>query len=77
VRLLSVLPGVLLWLVSVLFLIAFVRALLSSQQLLFQFMMAGLSLGCVWWLYMRLPGMLKRWLLGLFGRGGGGGHHGH
>jgi hypothetical protein len=76
--LLSVLPGLVLLLVSVLFLFGLVQALAQSPQLLFRFMLIGLFLGFVWWLYMRLPGMLKQWLLQLFGKsGGGGGHSGH
>lgn len=75
---LSFLPGVLLLLLSVIFLLAFVHALLSSPQLLFQFMLAGLLLSFVWWLYMQLPRFVRRLIAKLLGRSGDdGGHSGH
>ena len=73
---LSVFPGVLLLLLSVVFLLGFLQMLLSNQQLLFQFMLTGLFIGFLWWLYMQLPGFLRRWLSKLLGRGGGD-EHGH
>lgn len=72
--LLSVLPGAILLLVSVLFLIGLIQTLLTNQQLLLQAMLMGLSIGFVWWLYMRLPRFLRRWLSKLLGRGGGNEH---
>jgi RNA polymerase subunit RPABC4/transcription elongation factor Spt4 len=69
--LLSVVPGVLLVLLSVIFLLGFLRMLLSSQQLMFEFMLIGLFIGFLWWLYMQLPGCLRRWLSKLLGRNGG------
>ena len=71
---LSVLPGVLLLLLSVLFLLGFLQALLSSPQMLFQFMLIGLFIGFLWWMYMQLPRFLRRWLLKLFGKGDRNGH---
>lgn len=64
----SALPGLLLLVVSVLFLIGFVHALVSNQQLLFQFMLAGLMLAFLWYLYMNLPAFLRRFLSRLFRR---------
>ena len=72
--LLSVLPGLLLLLVSLLFLIGFVQALVSNQQLLFQFLLVGLLLAGLWWLYLQLPTWLRRGLSKLFGRKGGDRH---
>jgi len=66
--LLSAVPGLLLFAVTVLFLVGFVRALISNQQLLFQFMLVGLMLAFVWYLYMHLPHFLRRLLSRLFHR---------
>lgn len=66
---LSVAPGVLLLLLSVMFFLGFLRMLLSSQQLMFQFMLIGLFIGFLWWLYMQLPGFLRRWLSKLWSKG--------
>lgn len=72
----SALPGFVLLLLSILFLIGFTHTLLTTPQLLFEFMIIGLFIAGLWWLYMKLPRFLRRWLSGLFGRGG---HddHGH
>jgi RNA polymerase subunit RPABC4/transcription elongation factor Spt4 len=74
---LSALPGFLLLLLSVLFLVGLFEVLLTNQQLLFQFMLIGLFIGFLWWLYMQLPGFLRRALSRFFGRRNGDGHHGH
>jgi RNA polymerase subunit RPABC4/transcription elongation factor Spt4 len=66
---LSVLPGVLLLLLTVMFFLGFLRVLLTSQQLMFEFMLVGLVIAFLWWLYMQLPGFLRRWLSKLLGRG--------
>ena len=66
--LLSMLPGILMLLLSVLFLFGLIQVLLTNQQVLFQFMLIGLFIGFLWWLYMQLPGFLRRWLSKLLGR---------
>jgi len=76
VLLLSVLPGLALLLLSLLFLIGLVQVLISSQQLLFEFFLLGLLLAGLWWLYLQLPGWLRRGLSKLFGRKNGD-RHGH
>ncbi len=68
VLLLSVLPALVLIGVTLLFLIGFVNALASSPQLLFQFMLVGLMLAFLWYLYMHLPRFLRRLLTRLFSR---------
>ena len=65
---LSALPGLVLIGVTLLFLIGFVNALTSSPQLLLQFMLVGLMLAFVWYLYMHLPRFLRRFLTRLFSR---------
>ena|SRR5579863_6445262 len=75
-KVLSVLPGVVLLLLSVMFLLGFVRMLVSNQQVLFQFMLTGVFIGFLWWLYMQLPRFLRRWLSKLLGRGDRS-EHGH
>jgi hypothetical protein len=54
--------------VTVLFLFGFIRALVSDQQLLFQFMLVGLMLAFLWYLYMHLPHFLRRLISRLFHR---------
>jgi hypothetical protein len=73
---LSVFLGVMLLLLSVVFLLGFLQMLLSNQQLMFQFMLIGLLIGFLWWLYMQLPRFLRRWLSKLLGRGDRN-EHGH
>src|SRR5262249_51997165 len=48
--LLSVLPGLVLLGVSLLFLVGFFQVLFTNQQLLFQFMLLGVMIGGLWWL---------------------------
>ena len=72
--LLSALPGFLLLLLSVLFLAGLLQVLLTNQQLLFEFMLIGLFIAFLWWLYMQLPEFLRRALSRLFGRRDGDGH---
>jgi RNA polymerase subunit RPABC4/transcription elongation factor Spt4 len=64
--LLSVLPGLLLFLFSLWFLSSFLRALIKSPQLLGQFFVAGLLLAILWLLYMQLPGFVRRSVYKLF-----------
>jgi hypothetical protein len=60
VVLLSALPGLLLFGITALFLIGFLNVLISNQQLLLQFMLVGLMLAFLWYLYMHLPAFLRR-----------------
>jgi RNA polymerase subunit RPABC4/transcription elongation factor Spt4 len=66
--LLSAVPGLLLLLLSVLLLIGLFTALVSNQQLLFQVMLLGLVIAFLWWLYMQLPGFLRKALTKMFSR---------
>jgi RNA polymerase subunit RPABC4/transcription elongation factor Spt4 len=66
--LLSVLPGLLLLLISALFLVSFFQALISSPQLLGQFLVAGLLLAILWLLYMQLPRFVRSGVHRLFGK---------
>jgi RNA polymerase subunit RPABC4/transcription elongation factor Spt4 len=68
VGLLSALPGLLLLTVTTLFIFAMIQTVLSSQQLMFQAVMAGLMLAFLWYLYMHLPAFLRRFLSRLFRR---------
>ena len=65
---LAALPGVLLLLVTILFALGLLSALLTNQQLQFQFLMVGLMLAFLWYLYMHLPGFLRRFISRLFHR---------
>jgi len=66
--LLSAVPGVLLLLVTILFAIGLLNALLTNQQILFQFMLVGLMLAFIWYLYLHLPHVIRRTLSRLFRR---------
>ena len=68
VALLSVFPGLLLLGLTLLFVIGLINALVSNQQLLFQFMLVGLMLAFLWYLYMHLPAFLRRFITRLFRR---------
>ena len=68
VTLFTALPGLLLVVVSVLFVFGLIRALLTNQALLFQAFVAGLMLAFLWYLYMRLPHFLRRFIARLFQR---------
>ena len=76
---LSLLPGVLLLLVTILFLIGLVQTLAGSQQLMMQFLGLGLLLGLIWYGYMHLPHFVRNALRKMVGRKGKGKdeHHGH
>lgn len=80
---LSALPGIVLLAVSVMFLLAFVQALLQNQLVIMPYALAtGLLLGVLWWAYMELPSFLRALIRRLFrlGRGGSerkGSHSGH
>jgi RNA polymerase subunit RPABC4/transcription elongation factor Spt4 len=65
---LSVMPGLLLLALSVLFLAGFIVVLVSDQRLLFQFMLIGLILALLWFLYLQLPAFIRRALTRLFRR---------
>ncbi|HEY7616307.1 MAG TPA: hypothetical protein VH744_05855 [Terriglobales bacterium] len=65
----SFLPGILLLLLSVAVLISFIQTLVTNPQLFEQLMsrvvVLVLMLGLLWWMYMWLPGFVRR----TFGRG--------
>jgi len=76
--LLSALPGIVLLGISLFLLLGFIQALLTNQQFVFQFMLWGLLVGILWWLYMQLPRFLRRALTKLFlRRPERNGHHEH
>ena len=72
--LLSGLPGLLLLAITTLFAIGLINALISDQQLMFQFMLVGLMLAFLWYLYMHLPAFIRRSLIRLFRRSQRGDH---
>jgi membrane protein implicated in regulation of membrane protease activity len=78
--LLSVAPGALLVAFTLAFFMAFANAMATNPQLQSQFFAAGLMLAFVWYLYIHLPHVIKRFLSKLFRRSGNdnhGGGHGH
>jgi threonine/homoserine/homoserine lactone efflux protein len=77
--LLAALPGVLLLGFTVAFFLAFIDAMTTNPQAQGQFLVAGLMLALVWYLYIHLPQAIKRSITKLFRRSGGnhGGGHGH
>jgi hypothetical protein len=68
--LLTVLPGILLLVVSILFVFAFVRQLVTDPNMLFRLMILGLMLGLAWLIYMQLPGFVRKLLHKIIARGG-------
>jgi hypothetical protein len=60
VSLVSVLPGLVLLAVSVLFLGAFVQVMLTDPAMQSRMMVLGLLLALLWYLYMKLPLFLRR-----------------
>jgi hypothetical protein len=75
-KLLTVLPGLVLVVISVMFIFGFVRALLLDQRLMLQAIVAGAMLAFAWYLYMQLPAFLRRFLTRLL-RPSRGEHHDH
>lgn len=78
-RLLRIAPGILLLLVSVLFLVELIKAFLQSPVLQAQFVWLCLLLGLLWWLYVQVPGFIRHGIgkIGRKRKGGGSGHGGH
>lgn len=68
VGLLTALPGLVLVVVSAIFIFGLINTVLSNQQLMFQAVIAGLMLAFLWYLYMHLPRFLRRLLSRLFHR---------
>jgi|ERR1051326_6905575 RNA polymerase subunit RPABC4/transcription elongation factor Spt4 len=77
VKLLTILPGLALVGISILFVFALVQALLTNQALLFQAVIAGLMLTFLWYLYTKLPHFLRQFISKLFKRSPRDDHHGH
>ncbi len=76
----SVFPGVLLLGFTVAFFTSFVNAMATDPQMMGQFLVAGLMIGFVWYLYMHLHHFLRRLLTRWFRHSSGndhGGGHGH
>jgi len=57
---LTILPGLILWLGTVAFLFVFVYVVINDQQLMLQFMLLGLVIALLWLLYFQLPGFLRK-----------------
>jgi hypothetical protein len=69
------LPGVVLWGLSLLALLAFLETILTNQQVQGQLIGLLLMLGIGWWVYMQIPGPIKRIVQRAFkGRKSNGGH---
>lgn len=66
--LLSMFPGLLLFLLTLMFLIGFFQVLLTNQQVQTQFVLLGLFLIVLWYLYMHLPAFLRRFISRLLSR---------
>jgi hypothetical protein len=65
--LLSFLPGLILLLVSLLFLVGLLRALIGNPELLGRFLFVGMLLALLWLIYMQLPGPIRKSVHRLFG----------
>ena len=53
-------PGLILWLGTVVFFFAFVRVLFTDQRLLGPMMALGLVVGILWLIYIHLPSPAKK-----------------
>lgn len=80
-RLVHVLPGIFLLLISVMFFAAFLQAFLTNPAVQGQFLTVGLLLALLWWLYVKLPRFVQRTIRKgihrLTGRSGGHDEHHH
>jgi len=76
VKLLTILPGVALVIISILFVFGLIQTLLTNQALLFQAVIAGCMLAFLWYLYSHLPHFLRRFISKLFKRSHVDDHHG-
>jgi hypothetical protein len=56
----KLLPGVLLLLMTVGLLVGLVQALVSNQQVMGQFLAAGLLLAVLWYAYLQLPSAIRK-----------------
>jgi len=77
VKLLTILPGLALAVISILFVFALIQALLTNQALLFQAVLVGLMLAFLWYLYTKLPHFLRRLISKLFKSSDRDDRHGH
>jgi len=64
---LSLLPGVVLWLLTVIFFFGLLQGLISDPQLQSQFLGVGLMLGLLWFVYLQLPSFLRNLIKKIFG----------
>ena len=67
--LMLVLPGLALLLVALLLLVGFVEALATSTQFQSQFLAGMILIAIGWWMYLQLPGFLRKGLMRLFSKG--------
>lgn len=65
-KLLTILPGLALVVVSIWFVFGLIQALLTNQAVMFQAVIAGLMLALLWYLYSHLPHFLRRFISKLF-----------
>lgn len=68
--LLSILPGVILMFLSLLFVAAFVRQLLTDPNALLGLMLVGLVIGFAWYVWMQLPGFFRKFIHKTISKGG-------
>jgi len=68
--LLGMLPGLILIIFSIFFVVAFIRQLLSDPNSLFGLMLVGLMLGFCWYLWMHLPGFVRKFIHKVISKGG-------
>ncbi len=71
------LPGVVLWLLSIIVLLAFAQAILNNEQVQGQLIVLLLMLGICWWVYSQIPGPIKRIVQRGFKGRKSDGRHGH
>lgn len=76
-RLLRILPGVLLLIISLLFLLELIKAFLENPRVQGQAVWVCVLLGFLWWLYLQLPKFIRHGVGRIAKRKKRGGHGGH
>lgn len=67
---LRMLPGLILLLASIVFLVVFIRQLITDPNSLLGLMLIGLVLALCWYVWMHLPAFLRQLISKLFRKGG-------
>lgn len=77
-RVLRILPGTLLLVITVMFFFGLITALLQNRALQGSFVCLGIAIALLWWLYVQLPSFVRHGVQRIIRRKpSSGGSHGH